>query len=177
MDESRALYASEFGSGSTIRRQRAFLEAFAVMGIISYAAERAGIHRQTVYDWLRVDPDFQKAYQHALEQANDLLERELFRRAVSGVVEPVYQGGRKVGSVRKYSDRLLELTLKARRPERFRERVDVSARVKAETAVSADDVVATLMEHLTPADLARLAEALVVEEPGDDNPPSGSAAG
>jgi hypothetical protein len=36
----------------------------------------------------------------------------------------VFQGGKNVGTERVYSDRLLELLLKARRPAKYRERID-----------------------------------------------------
>ena len=58
------------------------------------------------------------------------MEAETIRRAVEGVEVPVYgrgpgpnAGSQVVGSVTKYSDRLLELMLRARRPHKFRDRV------------------------------------------------------
>ncbi len=42
------------------------------------------------------------------------------RRAVDGVDEPVYQGGKKVGSITRYSDTLLIFLLKANR-DKFRQ--------------------------------------------------------
>jgi hypothetical protein len=44
---------------------------------------------------------------------------------VVGVTQPVVSAGVHVTDVQRYSDRLLEFLLKARRPERFRERADV----------------------------------------------------
>ena len=38
---------------------------------------------------------------------------------MQGVQEPVYQGGELVGHKQVYSDRLMELMLQGRRPERF----------------------------------------------------------
>ncbi len=52
----------------------------------------------------------------------DLLEDEAVRRAKDGVEEPVYQGGKLVGHVQKYSDTLLIFLLKGAKPEKFRER-------------------------------------------------------
>ena len=55
------------------------------------------------------------------------------RRALEGGEEPVFYQGKIVGSVRKYSDTLLMFMLKARRPERYRDRVgvDVAEDVRA----------------------------------------------
>jgi hypothetical protein len=44
----------------------------------------------------------------------DALEREAWRRAVEGFDEPVHYQGEVVGYVKKYSDRMLELLLKAK---------------------------------------------------------------
>ena len=41
------------------------------------------------------------------------------KRAVKGVLEPVFQGGQHVGDILRYSDRLLELLLKGDDPQRY----------------------------------------------------------
>ena len=52
-----------------------------------------------------------------------LLEAEADRRAVEGVVKPLfYKGQRLPVEVREYSDVLLMFRLKALRPEQYRER-------------------------------------------------------
>jgi hypothetical protein len=56
--------------------------------------------RKTVYDWLKREP-FKALYSDAREEAPDELEGEARRRAVDGVLEPVYQQGRQVGTIRK----------------------------------------------------------------------------
>lgn len=69
--------------------------------------------------------------------ATDALEAEARRRAVDGVPEPVFHQGKKCGTVKKYSDRMLEILLKGHRPEKFREKVDMnhSGRVTLEKLV------------------------------------------
>ena len=66
------------------------------------------------------------------------------RRGLHGYEEPVFQGGKMVGKIRRYSDRLLEILAKAHRPK-FREnqRVEVSGPGggPVETTVSMVDVV------------------------------------
>jgi len=103
--------------------QRAFLNAYAVHGVISIAARDAGVRRQTVLDWSKADPGFAERMAQAKEEATDMLEREAVRRAAEGWEEPVFQGGREVGAVRKYSDAMLALVLKANRPKLYRENI------------------------------------------------------
>lgn len=70
-----------------------FLDALADTGIVSDAAEVAGISTSTAYALKAKDADFAAAWELAREDAADTLEREAIRRAVVGVEEPVvYQG-------------------------------------------------------------------------------------
>lgn len=107
-----------------------FLAELAKRGNVRDACKAARIARATPYRWREADPDFAAAWRDALDQAADVLEREAFRRAVTGVQEPVFgslgpgQGTGEVGAVRKYSDTLLIFLLKGARPEKYRERVD-----------------------------------------------------
>lgn len=105
----------------TVKRG-AFLAAFALVGNISDAAKNAGVARQTHYEWMN-DPEYRLAYREARAQAADGLEREARRRAMVGVEEPVFYRGKIVGHVRKLSDRLLQMLLRAYRPRRFRENI------------------------------------------------------
>lgn len=89
------------------------------------ACERAGVGRTTVYEWRAVDADFAERWAAIDEAWVDRAERELYRRAVEGNLDPVYQGGELVGHVRRYSDALLALYLKAKRREVYGERVAV----------------------------------------------------
>ena len=88
------------------------------------AARAAGIGRAVVYRWRESDPDFRQAWETAHAAMVDGLERSAIQRAAEGWDEPVWYQGRQVGTVRKFSDRLLELVLKAERPDKYRERVD-----------------------------------------------------
>jgi len=113
--------------GDTSDRARdRFLKAFARSGNITYAAKLAGISRRTVYVWQEHQPGFAEAFAEAGHKATEALEREAWRRAKDGVAEPVYQHGKLVGTIQRYSDNLLMFLLKARAPERYRDRVDVS---------------------------------------------------
>jgi hypothetical protein len=103
------------------RRKRVFLIALAETGIISQACARAGWTRSTAQGLRKTDEDFAARWDDALEVAADAAEAEAFRRGVHGWEKDVYFKGNKVGKEVIYSDRLLEMTLKARRPDRFRD--------------------------------------------------------
>lgn len=108
----------------TLRAKALFLKSFADRGIVLRSCAAAKIGRRTVYDWLENDPTFKELYDAALEDAVDAMEDEARRRAVDGVLKPVFQGGVKVGSIREYSDSLLIAILKGRRPSIYRERFE-----------------------------------------------------
>jgi hypothetical protein len=68
---------------------------------------------------------FARQWDGAIEEACDRLEQEAWRRGVAGVEKPVTVAGERE-MVREYSDRMLEMLFKAHRPEKFRERYDVT---------------------------------------------------
>ncbi len=98
-----------------------FFAALAECGNVSHACHVAKVNRTTVYAYRQNDPEFAQSWEDALDEATDELEAEARRRALKGVEEPVYQGGKLVGKVRKFSDTLLIFLLKGLRPERYRE--------------------------------------------------------
>lgn len=114
----------------TVRGKHAFLEAYAQWANISHACRVAGVPRQNVYDWQEHDPEFAAAFHIAESAATERLEREAWRRAVEGTPyeRTSYWHGEPVGTDHKieYSDQLLMLLLRARKPETYREKVDVS---------------------------------------------------
>ena len=97
-------------SGSTVstpKRKAAALDAYRNSGVVLLAATAAGVHRATIYNWLKADPAFCDAWQAAGEDAIERLELEARRRAMAS------------------SDTLLTFLLKSLRPERYREHLDV----------------------------------------------------
>ena len=108
-----------------MRHQTAFLAAFGATGSITKAAEAAGIDRREHYRWLEGNESYQERWGAAEEELTTRLEAEAVRRALDGVEEPIYHNGQCVGTVSRYSDRMLELLLKARRPGSYRERASV----------------------------------------------------
>ena len=91
-------------------RQRAiFLETFRTTCNVSEAARSAGVGRRTVYDWRDADEEFAAAWLDAENEAVDALEAEARRRAMTD------------------SDKLMEILLKAHRPEKYVQDAKVKA--------------------------------------------------
>ena len=107
-----------------------FLATFRHTAIVAWAATSAGIHRRTVYRWLK-DHEFRTLYVDALEEAYDRLLEEASRRAIRGVLVPIVSAGRVVTHVRKKSDALLITLLKIGRPEVYCERRELTVRPAA----------------------------------------------
>lgn len=60
-----------------------FLKGLQDTGTVLHAAELADIHRNTAYLWRQIDPEFKAAWDAALEDATDVVERSLYRQAIS----------------------------------------------------------------------------------------------
>jgi hypothetical protein len=105
---------------SAVRRARRpdwkprFLEVFRSTGNVRLSADAAGIERSTPYVRAARDPTFAQAWAAAREDALDVLEAEARRRALAG------------------SDGLLMFLLRAHRPERYRETLDLHLELRAE---------------------------------------------
>lgn len=121
-------------SGRSVRtphNRAKFLAALRQCPNIGEACQAAGIGRRTVYEWREDDEDFAKEWEDAVQDGVDVLEKEMWRRGVEGYEEPVFFQGQSVESVRKYSDSLAMFLAKGHRPEKYRERHDVSSKGEA----------------------------------------------
>ena len=96
---------------------KAFLDELAESGAVAIAAERAGLHRSTLYGLRRRNRDFAARWDAALQLGLDRLQDYAVVRATVGDETPVWRGGQQVGSVRRPDSRLLQFLLKAHRPE------------------------------------------------------------
>lgn len=99
-----------------------FLNTLSATANVSKAIDAVKAERTAIYAWRNEDEQFAKDWDAALDLGTDALEDEAIRRGHEGVDKPVYQGGKLVGVVREYSDSLLTTMLKARRPEKFKDR-------------------------------------------------------
>lgn len=94
---------------------------------IGLAARAGGIHRNTLMKHVEMNEEFAELFQNALDEYTLDLEAEAHRRAVQGIEEKIYtKDGDECGTKIIYSDRLLELLLKANAPEKYRENARVT---------------------------------------------------
>jgi len=138
-------------------RQKRFLEALAETGVVSLAAAIAGTSRTRVYELRNKNAAFAKRWEDAEERAADALEAEAWRRAVDGVPEPLVSAGKLVRdddslpiAIRRYSDPLMISLLKARRPERFKDRAVVEHDVSDRLADRLDAARLRALSQLAP---------------------------
>jgi hypothetical protein len=101
-----------------LAHQRAFLKAFEDSGCIRRAAKAAGITREAHYKWLR-DDAYEAAFKESQRAAGDYLESEAVQRATKGWLEPILYQGQVCAHVRRYSDGLLMMLLRAAMPEKY----------------------------------------------------------
>jgi len=132
-------------------KKRAFLAAMSLYGVITRAAEVAGIDPKTHRNWLGADEVYAEAFGRAKQAAVDTLEAEARRRAVEGVQEPVFYEGRVVGHKMRQSDNLAMFLLKGNAPDKFRERSEV--KVTGHLSLSA------ALREMSEEELQRLAHA------------------
>lgn len=100
----------------TDERKKKFLEiVIATGGNVTRACAEVDISRQTAYNHRESDPEFAKAWEDAVDKGIDVLEDEARRRAFDGVDEPVFYQGKEVAKIKRYSDFLMGLMLKANR--------------------------------------------------------------
>lgn len=90
----------------------AFINSLRSHGNITAACIAAVIDRSTAYKAKERDPEFAAKWEDALDQAVELLELAAHTRALT------------------HSDALMIFLLKAHRPEKYRERVDLSLTIK-----------------------------------------------
>lgn len=131
-----------------------FLQALAHSGIVAEACKITGVSRNTVMSRYARDVDFAAGFDEAMDIAVDMAEKELWRRAIQGVDEPITYKGRisyeteeyideETGEVRerfardergrpipltvnKRSDALLMFLLKGRRKQVYADRTELT---------------------------------------------------
>ena len=137
----------------THKRVARFLELLCLGNTVSHAAEIAGFARQTLYERKALDADFSAAWDEAHEAGTEAMEQEAKRRAIEGTIKPLTSRGEVVWASQKdgqivtadtegarllpvmlheYSDTLLIFLLKGRKPEVYRENVNISGRIQSD---------------------------------------------
>lgn len=106
--------------------QLAFLAAYRCGPTITQACRIAGINRRNYYNWMQSSKAFVEAFNQTRQERVDDAIDEAHRRAVKGVLEPVFGSDGDLGKTvvvgykRKFSDRLLVKILESERPEKYR---------------------------------------------------------
>jgi hypothetical protein len=112
--------------------QQAFLASYVQSANILTSCNEIGIDRSLIYYWQEHDEQFMLQFNRADAEANLMIEAEIKRRAIDGWDEPLVSAGKRVGTVRKYSDTLLIFLAKARMPKyREKQQLDINTNVKA----------------------------------------------
>lgn len=121
----------------SLKKRQLFLDMLAQTGRVITAAKAAGwVDTSYVHRLRRNDEDFAKAWAQAEEAAADILEEEMTRRAVDGVLEPVFYKGEVVGFKTNYSDQLGMFLLRGLRPGKYNPKQgDTNVNVKFGVAV------------------------------------------
>lgn len=143
------------------------------------AAAAVGISRRLAFDYKQKDAEFRARWEKAIEVALDALLDEAYRRAAIGYEEPVIHGGQlstvtdeEAGkqrplTVRKHSDRLLEVLLKFRYGDQMADRL----RVKVEESSGLD---AAALLKMPSEDRKALTELLAKYEANKEREDGGS---
>jgi hypothetical protein len=119
--------------GWTPKKQAIFIEALAEFGIVSAAAQRAGMGRASVYN-LRNKPgaeSFAAAWEAAQQIGFEKLQDIAMDRAINGESVPYFYQGEMVGERRRYDNRLLVFMLQQTLARRFGQSANESRKKEA----------------------------------------------
>lgn len=109
----------------TAKKEEQFLTVLTETASVTEACAAIGVGRTSAYSRKADNAAFAAAWDNAIDEYSETLEREADRRAVQGTTKPVFYQGIQCGEVQEYSDTLLMFRLKALRPDKYRERSDV----------------------------------------------------
>lgn len=133
-------------------KQTRFIEVYRQCGNIKYSCQMAGISREMFYQWKKNNKTFQRLVEEAEPEVDDTVEYAAFEEGVIGVEEPVVSSGkvmyvdeevlnedgtpqldsegkpvtkRKMLTIRRRNPTVLITLLKARLPQKYREKQQV----------------------------------------------------
>lgn len=108
-------------------QQKAFLAELSLSGIISQACFKSGTPPRTCYGWQTQSADFKELVAETKKFANDRLEQVAIDLATGAYMRPLVSQGRIAGYERIFDTKALLALLKARKPEQFSQRIDVTS--------------------------------------------------
>lgn len=107
--------------------QRRFLGAYAICGIVSRASMAVGLPTSRHYGWLKTGEEYRVAFAEATQISNEYLEGLALELASGMRQKPVVSMGKIVTYESIYDTRLLTVLLKARMPDKYGNKVDVTS--------------------------------------------------
>ena len=105
----------------TPKKEADLLDALRQGASVASACHTAGVGRSTAYEWREADTAFRDAWDDAVEAGTDELEDEAVKRAKAG------------------SDTLLIFMLKARRPDKYKDRVATEHTGRVNLTITPED--------------------------------------
>lgn len=132
--------------------QDAFLAAIRLFPNITEAAKAVGCHRSSHYEWLKSDPDYAERFRDAMDEGLDTIEKAAIDLATGKLSKKIVSAGKVLGEEPVYSERMIEMLLRAHRPDRYRDRSshEITGKdggaVRVEQEVSPDFVAKVLAE-------------------------------
>ena len=117
----------------------AFCDSLRQLPNVSKACRHVGVSRQTAYRQRSELPEFKAMWDTALQDGLDLWEEEMARRAFEGVDKPLMYQGDVVEIVKEYSDTLAIVLMKAHRPEKYRDRMDIKQDTDLNITINFED--------------------------------------
>lgn len=127
--------------GWSSEKQAEFIEALAVCGMVTRAAEKVRMNPASAYKLCEAEgsESFAKAWAAALRIGSAQLSDVAMDRAINGIAIPHFYKGEQVGEHRWYDNKLLMFMLRYTAPQRygrFAEEVDIAERADREQAAA-----------------------------------------
>jgi hypothetical protein len=145
----------------TPQRARKFVKTLRMTGgNVSRACAAINIGRSTAYEWRDQDAEFAAAWDEAVEAGLDDLEEEARRRALEGLMQKKFtkNGAAIIDPAtnqpyfeRVYSDSLMQMLLKAGRPEKYRDRQEITGSLNIDVSKLSDPELEALASGSAPA--------------------------
>lgn len=114
-------------NGGISERKKRFLAALSQSGLPSRACFDAAIPVRTYYEWLERDSEFRELVTETKKFANDRLEQVAIDLATGAYMRPLVSQGRIAAYERIYDTKALLALLRARKPQEFAQKVDVTS--------------------------------------------------
>lgn len=103
----------------SMKKLGTFLRHLDRTGSVAFAAERAGLSRNTLYRRRQTDPVFAAGWADAMASAVGRLHDEAVRRSLSGNGHAAFRRGRRLGAIRDYDSGLLIRLLRLHWPATY----------------------------------------------------------